>query len=120
MEIDEKLVKAREKAIGWVEKKNYKSIKASFGDEYIEPKSFTSNGNSITPDITAESTTGKSYFEIAQKTSKKQLLITKWKLLSLLATRKNGQFVIFVPHGHKSFAQQIIENYHITAKLIAI
>ena len=60
------------------------------------------------------------YFEIAQKTSQKQPLITKWKLLSQLAQNKNGQFVIFTPHGHKSFAQTIVEEHHITARLVAI
>lgn len=120
--VDEKVKNAREKALKWVEGKGFKSIKASFAEDYNDPKSFvrSSNGNSVAPDITAESSSGKSYFEIAQKTSQKQPLITKWKLLSQLAQNKNGQFVIFTPHGHKSFAQNIVEEHHITAKLVAI
>lgn len=118
--IDTKLKNAREKAMNWVTTKGYSSIKATFDDEFNDPKAFISDGAAVLPAITAESGTGKSYFEIAQKTSKKQALITRWKLFSILAKRKNGQFVIFAPHGHKTFAERIIENYKIPAKVISI
>ena len=121
MDIDNnKLQKAREKAMNWVSSKGYSSIKTTFDEEYNDPKAFISNGEAVLPAITAESETGKSYFEIAQKTSKKQTLVTKWKLFSMLAKRKNGQFVIFAPHGHKTFAQHIIEKYRISARVISI
>lgn len=122
MSTDKKLADAREKAITWVKGKGYSSIKASFEEDFEDTNTFvrSSNGNSVAPDITAQSSTGKSYFEIAQKTSSKQGLITKWKLLSRLATMKNGQFVVFAPYGHKSFAERIIENHRIQAKIIAI
>lgn len=120
MDIDKKLKKARETAISWVTSKGYSSIKASFG-EFSEPKSFISQGETISPAITAESITGKSYFVIAQKTSaQKQQIVTKWKLFSRLAKMKNGQFVIFAPHGHKTFAERIILNYRISARVISI
>lgn len=120
MSIDKKLKKAREKAMDWVTAKGYSSIKATFDEEFNDPKAFISDGEAVLPAITAESETGKSYFEIAQKTNKKQKLITKWKLFSMLAKRKNGQFVIFAPHGHKTFAQRIIDNYRIPAKVVSI
>lgn len=122
MSTDKKLEDAREKAITWVKGKGYSSIKASFEEDFEDTNSFvgSSNGDPVTPDITAQSSTGKSYFEIAQKTSQKQGLITKWKLLSRLATMKNGQFVIFVPYGHKSFAERIVEDNRIQAKIVAI
>ncbi|MFK7946909.1 MAG: hypothetical protein AB8G11_04920 [Saprospiraceae bacterium] len=120
MSIDKKLKNAREKAMNWVSAKGYSSIKATFDDEFNDPKAFISDGEAILPAITAESETGKSYFDIAQKTSHKQKLITKWKLFSILAKRKNGQFVIFAPHGHKTFTERIIDNYKISAKVISI
>ncbi len=122
MSTDKKLADAREKAISWVKGKGYSSIKASFEEEMEDTNSFvgSSNGNSVSPDITAQNSSGKSYFEIAQKTSNKQNLITKWKLLSRLATMKNGQFVVFAPYGHKSFAERIIENNRIQAKIVVI
>ena len=69
MDIDKKLKKAREKAMIWVTSKGYSSIKATFDDEFNDPKAFISDGEAILPAITAESETGKSYFDIAQKTS---------------------------------------------------
>lgn len=121
MDVDKKLEDAREKAISWVTNKGYSSIKANFG-EYADPNSFQSQGGEISPAITARSTTGKSYFVIAQKVTgkKKQQIITNWKLFSQLAKNKNGQFVVFVPHGHKTFAEKVITNYNISARVISI
>lgn len=122
MSTDKKLADAREKAISWVKGKGFSSIKASFEEDFEDTHAFvgSSNGDPVVPDITAQSSTGKSYFEIAQKTSDKQALITKWKLLSRLATMKNGQFVVFAPYGHKSFAERIVENNRIQARIIVI
>ncbi len=120
MEIDIKLQDARDKAVSWVTSKGYTSIKASFGD-FETPKTFTSHGTEVCPDMTAETRTGKYYFEVGQKTvSERDLLVTKWKLFSQLAQMKNGQLIIFAPNGHKSFVEKIIEDYRILAKVVPI
>lgn len=110
-----------EKALDWIEKKGYMEVKADI--EGMEaPKSFTqkSNDQTINPDLTAMSLGRKFYFEIAMKTSETRDVITKWKLLSQLAAMKDGKLIVFAPHGHRSFAEKIIEGHKIPAKIVPL
>ncbi|MCB0375845.1 MAG: hypothetical protein KDD04_08000, partial [Sinomicrobium sp.] len=60
----------------------------------------------------------KSYFELVQKTDELQEVITKWKLLSNLASFKDGKLFLIVPHGNLAFTNRILDNYSIQAEVI--
>ena len=110
-----------QKALTWVEKKGYLEIKADI--EGLEtPKSFTqrSSDTAVYPDMTAKSLGRKFYFEVALKSSNERDIVTKWKLLSQLAAMKEGKLIVFTPHGHRAFAEKIIEKHRITAKIIPL
>lgn len=105
-----------EKAVAWIERKGYLEIKANI--EGMEPpKSFTqrSKNELVNPDLTAKSLGRKFYFEIAMKTNDTKDLVTKWKLLSQLAAMKDGKLYLFVPHGHRSFAEKLVQKHKISA-----
>lgn len=114
-----------EKAIDWIKKRGYDKVKAKI-DDFDSPTSFLRSNdreeetNSMTPDITAVMRGNKCYFEIAIKDDDQDWLVTKWKLLDRLAAMKEGKFFLFTPHGHRAFADRIIRDYEINAKLINI
>lgn len=100
------------KAIKWTQKQGYSDIKANFGD-FEPPTSYTQSSENevFVPDITANGQSGKNYIEIAMKTDDKRRLISKLKLLSTLSSLKDGRLIVLAPHGHKAFAQKIIEQH---------
>lgn len=114
-----------EKAIDWIKKRGYDKVKSKI-DDFDSPTSFLRSNdreeetNSMTPDITAVMRGNKCYFEIAIKDDDQDRLVTKWKLLDRLAAMKEGKFFLFTPHGHRAFADRIIRDYEINAKLINI
>jgi hypothetical protein len=110
-----------EKALEFVQSKGYNNIK-SIADEYEAPKGFkkVSSDSTVTPDITATLRGRKHYFDVALKSEAKQRLVSRWKFMSRLAGMKNGKFHLFAPHGHKSFAQRLINKYQIEAKVISL
>lgn len=113
------------KITNWANNKGFRNIKANT-EGFETPRSFTkkdSEEEEIIPDITATSFGSKYYFEIVTKPTQnkiKQNLISKWKLLSLLAERKGGKLYLFAPHGNKSFTQNIMSKYKIKAKFISL
>ncbi|MEL6124119.1 MAG: hypothetical protein AAFQ02_09355 [Bacteroidota bacterium] len=111
-----------EKAIQWVKSKTKNEIKARH-EGYEDPKSFTnaSTDEVVMPDITFTSDRGrKHYTDIVIKSDHPQQLITKWKLLSTMASMKQGKLHLLAPRGHKSFADRLIEQYHIEATVHAL
>ena len=62
----------------------------------------------------------KAYFEIAHKNCDTDILIDKWKALSLLAEMKNGKFQIFVPYGHMNFTTQLLDENRISADVVKL
>lgn len=108
-------------ALAWIERKGYLDIKADM--EGMEaPKAFTqrSTESPVTPDLTARSLGRKFYFEVALKSYNERQIVTKWKLLSQLAAMKDGKLIVFAPHGHRSFAEKVIEKHKISAKIIPL
>lgn len=110
-----------EKAIHWAEKQGFSNIKANFED-YEAPVQFNKPGEDqpYIPDITGVKTGGKSYVEIALKSDNMTRKVSKWKLLSTLASRKGGKFFLLAPRGHKAFTQGIVERYNLDAKIVSI
>lgn len=112
---DEKI----EQAVESLQKQGYENIKADLENYELPAKLIRQEDNTeFVPDITATLNNRKGYFEIAKKTEDQRELVSKWRLLSVLANMKNGSFQIFVPHGHMRFTEQILAQNNITAKLV--
>ncbi len=110
-----------EKAINWAQKKGFSDIRAVH-EGFEAPKSFTrkEDESTVTPDLSGLKTGGKSYVEIALKTDNVQRKITKWKLLSTLASVKGGKLYLLAPRGHKAFTDNLVKTYNIDAKVVSI
>lgn len=110
-----------EKALKWVEKNGFSQVKANY-ESYECPSRFSRQGDTepIIPDITAIKTGGKNYIEIALKSEDVANKVSKWKLLSTMASRKGGKLILLAPKGHKSFTRQLTEDYFIPATVVSI
>lgn len=74
----------------------------------------------MVPHITGLKTGGKSYIEVALKTDMVHDMVSKWKLLSLLAARKGGKLYLLTPRGHKRFAEELVKDYNVNAEIKSI
>ncbi len=109
-------------AINWVISKGFEDIRANT-DDYDSPIPFLKpNGdNHIMPDITGKKYGNKSYIEIVTKDDSTQSLITKWKLLSAVASRKGGLLYLLASRGYKAFADNIVKTNHLqNVKVVSI
>lgn len=113
--------KKLEEAVRKVKRRGYEDICAAV-EPYERPTPIVSKNSDLTfvPDITAEKMGGKAYFEIAKRGDDEEQVGSKWKLLSMMAKIKKGDFKIFVPHGSMPFAQRVINKNNIYAELIKI
>ena len=105
------------KAIDWAKSRPFKKVR-SVAEGYDDPRSFyhKQSQQHISPDITIETNRGiKHYTEIALKSEHPQKQVTKWKLLSMLASMKRGKLYLLAPKGHKMFAQRLVKKYNINA-----
>ncbi len=106
-----------QKAIDWARTKSISELKANHED-FEPPKSFT---NRITEEVVQADLSFKlngktKYFtDIAVKTEKVQALVTRWKLLSMMASMKRGKLFLLAPKGHKMFTQKLVEQHNINA-----
>lgn len=103
------------KAIRWMTQKGYKEIKANT-EAFEQPTPF-SNANAdrqIFPDITGRKHRRKSYMEIVSKETDLQSLVTKWKILSVVASRKGGKLYLLATRGYKTFARSIVNDHNIS------
>lgn len=108
-----------EKAIAWAQKKSNESLR-SISDGYEDPKAFTnkSTNKTVQADISFRTRGGaKHYTDIALKNDNTQQLVTRWKLLSLMASMKNGKLHLLTPRGHKMFTQRLVNKYNIEASI---
>ena len=104
-----------------VSPRGFKKIKANTEDFNTPSKlNRERNDESFIPDITAVRNGRKSYFELALKTEKIRQVVTKWKLLSQLATFKRGKLFLIIPRGHYAFTKRVLKKYPIEAKLIRL
>jgi hypothetical protein len=119
--IKEKSKKLYTKAVNWIRRKGYQKIRAKV-DDFNDPKSFyrKRDNETFTPDLSASQYGQRSYFDIALKSENRRRLISKWTLLSDLANMKGGDLYLFAPHGHKAFAERIVERHNIDANVVKI
>lgn len=110
-----------DRAVGYVENLGFENIRARY-EGYEEPASLKMQGKdkSFTPDITAIKNGGKYYFEIADRTENPTEVVGKWKLMSVLAEMKDGDFRIFVPYGSMKYTNEILEGKNIKAEVIKL
>ena len=109
-----------EKAIAWAEKKATISLKAT-PEGYEDPKVFTSKKSKeeVQADLSFVTHGGAKHFSsIALKEDDPKSLVSKWKLLSFLASMKRGKLHLLAPKGHKAFTQKIVDRYHINNAVI--
>jgi hypothetical protein len=106
-----------EKAVMWAEKKATVLLK-SVSEGYESPKIFTSRTNQekIQADLSYVTHGGaKHYSVVALKNENQKKTITKWKLLSFLASVKRGKLHLLAPTGHKAYTEKLVNTYDINA-----
>ena len=109
------------KAIQWVKNKSISSLRANHKD-FEPPKTFINRATQeeVQADISFITKGGRCYTDIALKTDQPQKLITKWKLLSKMASLKQGKLFLLTPRGHKMFVQRLVETYQINATIYSL
>ena len=111
-----------ETSIQWLTKKSASSIKTN-SEGYEAPKSFTNKetGEKIQPDFSFETQSGyTSFTDIALKSESPRKLVTRWKLLSMMANAKRGKLHLLTPKGHKMFTKKLVDNHNINALIHSI
>lgn len=103
----------------WAEQKGFAGIK-SIADEFEDPTSYAASQGevSVIPDISATRGGFKHYIEVATKTEDISDLVTKWKLLNMLAARRGGGLYLIIPKGHRAFVKRLTDDYQISARLV--
>jgi hypothetical protein len=105
------------KAMKWVEKKSTKSLKSKL-EGYEDPKVYRSKATKETIQADFSFTThlgAKHYTDIALKNENPRKLVSKWKVLSLMASIKKGKLHLLAPRGHKAFAERMVNRHNINA-----
>ncbi|GAB4247613.1 MAG: hypothetical protein Kow0027_09510 [Saprospiraceae bacterium] len=118
-EMDQKYL---DQALEWVKRRGFTNIK-SIHDEFESPAEFSRQAeedDSMKPAITALSTGGKNYIEVAVKADNMQRQITKWKLFSVMAARKGGKFYLLTPRGFKAYTEGIVKEHNLNAVIKSI
>ncbi|HMN91110.1 MAG TPA: hypothetical protein PKD70_11270 [Saprospiraceae bacterium] len=101
--------------------RGYEQIRAN-AEGYELPAALSRKDGEIAyiPDATAVLHGRKCYFELALKTERVREVASKWKLMSMLAAAREGQFFIVAPRGHVAFAEKILKQHHILAAVVRI
>lgn len=108
-----------ESSINYLQKLGYQNIKADI-EGYETPKSYLKKGSdiSITPDIVAEKEGRTHIFEISLKTSKTNLLKSKWLFLNALSALKSHRFRLITTRGHYKFTDEMLSDINLTDKTL--
>lgn len=107
--------------IKWAQSHGFQDIRANM-EGYETPKSYerTHDKQVFTPDVTGFNMFNKHYLEVSMKTDKLMKDISKWKLLSELASMKGGKLYLMAPRGHVRYTRDVINQYNIPAEVIKI
>lgn len=113
-----------DQAIAWVESHGFEEIRTKFCSDvaYKTPVSYDrqQDEEEFIPDLTAKRIVSKSYFEIILKTKEVNRLISKLKLMGVLAARREGKLYLMVPKGHYQFAKTIVDDNQIMGKIVKL
>ena len=101
-------------ALEWAKTLSLSNFKANT-EGYESPKTFNHSNEDLafTPDMTGQRRTNKFYLEIALKSEDSRQLVSKWKLMSTLASMKGGKLYLLAPRGHKAFVANILEHHQL-------
>jgi hypothetical protein len=104
-------------SLAYLKQKGYENIKADI-EGYETPKSYSKVGTDIviTPDIVAEKEGRKHIFDIGLKSSKPNLLKSKWLFLNTLSNLKSHQFKLITTRGHYKFTNEMLSNINLNDK----
>ncbi|MCB0426332.1 MAG: hypothetical protein KDD16_03335 [Mangrovimonas sp.] len=104
-------------SIDYLEKHGFENIKADI-DGFESPKSYLKKGSdiSVTPDITAEKEGRKHIFDISLKSTKPDLLKSKWVFLNTLSAMRSQRFKLITTRGHYKFTNQMLEAINLDHK----
>ncbi len=105
-----------------VKKKGFENIRAN-AEGYETPAKIRRGKDTeeyFIPDVTGEVNGRKSYFELGMKSEDERELVTKWRLLSSLASYKHGKLYLAVPRGHMAFTNRILADYPIQAEVVKL
>lgn len=104
-------------SIDYLEKHGFENIKADV-DGFESPKSYLKKGSdiSVTPDITAEKEGRKHIFDISLKSTKPDLLKSKWFFLNTLSAMRSQRFKLITTRGHYKFTNQMLEAINLDHK----
>jgi hypothetical protein len=111
-----------EKAVIWAEKKTTISLK-SILEGYENPQIFTSKTTheEIQADLSFVTRGGvKHYSVVALKNENPKKTVAKWKVLSFLASMKNGKLHLLTPNGHKAYTEKLVNSHDINAEIHAL
>ncbi len=110
--------------ISWASSHGFEEIKANLpnDDEFETPISYERQNDeeAFVPDVTGKVFSEKSYFEVILKTDETRQLVSKLKLISVLAGRRGGKLYLMAPKGHYQFAKSLASENHIGAELIKL
>ena len=104
-------------SITYLKNLGFENIKADI-DGYERPKSYIKVGSdvSITPDIVAEKNGRKHIFDIGLKSSKPNLLKSKWLFLNTLSNLKSHKFRLITTRGHYKFTHEMLSDINLNDK----
>ncbi len=106
-----------ETSVNYLQNLGYENIKADI-EGYETPKSYHKKGSdvTITPDIVAEKEGRKHIFDISLKTSKTNLLKSKWIFLNTLSALKSHNFRLITTRGHYKFTDEMLSDINLKDK----
>ncbi|HEX9826873.1 MAG TPA: hypothetical protein VGA80_09780 [Flavobacteriaceae bacterium] len=104
-------------SLTYLKQHGFENIKADT-EGYETPKSYSKLGSdiSITPDIVAEKEGRKHFFELSLKSSKPNLLKSKWLFLNTLSNLKSHDFRLITTRGHYKFTNEMLDDINLTNK----
>jgi len=104
-------------SVAYLKLHGFENIKADV-EGYETPKSYSKVGSdiSITPDIVAEKEGRKHIFELGLKSSKPNLLKSKWLFLNTLSNLKSNHFRLITTRGHYKFTNKILQDINLSDK----
>ena len=105
----------------WARIPGYTDIKAN-AEGFTKPGGYgrQQDGESFVPDVTGIQSGARTYFEVMLKTSDKDYLTAKLKLLHQLTIINGGKLFLMAPKGHSIFAKNILEGSRINAEIVPL
>lgn len=111
------------KVAAWAESHGFDDIKANLPDDDFEtPIGYErqQDNEAFIPDVTGKVLSEKFYFEVILKTNKTRRLVSKLKLMSVLAERRGGKLYMMTPRGHYQFVKDLMDDNQINADLVKL